>query len=241
MNRTLSAGAIVLLLLCHYPPAAGQTIPKEALRHFDRGCAAVELAKSPSDYQAAIQEFEEAAKFAPSWPDIYYNLGLVQEEIGAYDAAIKSYRKYLQLSPQAGDAVQVRSRINRLEFRLERTAKQEQVPALLEGEWKGHLPFCGGVRYGLRFYNWGKGQASVELPVTWNANPGVATDYQRIEAKIDGEKVSFAFRAKMIVPNIVTSYCDVRFELKVVGSQSLEGAIFQDGSLFNDNIVLKKQ
>ena len=60
--------------------ADAQNISDEARRNFDRGMAAVEMAKSPADYKDAIKEFEKAAKLAPGWADVYYNLGMVQEK-----------------------------------------------------------------------------------------------------------------------------------------------------------------
>ncbi|MDP2278615.1 MAG: hypothetical protein Q8K51_10375, partial [Nitrospirota bacterium] len=44
--------------------AYAQIIPEEAKRHFDRGMAAVEMAKSPADYESAIKEFTQAARLA---------------------------------------------------------------------------------------------------------------------------------------------------------------------------------
>jgi len=35
-------------------------IPDEAMRHFDRGQAAAEMANSPADYEEAIREFKQA-------------------------------------------------------------------------------------------------------------------------------------------------------------------------------------
>jgi tetratricopeptide (TPR) repeat protein len=78
--------------------ANAQNISDEAMHHFDRGQAAVEMAKSPTDYEDAIKEFEKAATLAPDWPDVYYNLGLIQEKLRKYDDAIKNLTKYLEFS-----------------------------------------------------------------------------------------------------------------------------------------------
>ena len=43
-------------------PALAQGVPAEARRHFEAGMAAVEAAKSPAGYAAAIREFEAAAR-----------------------------------------------------------------------------------------------------------------------------------------------------------------------------------
>jgi tetratricopeptide (TPR) repeat protein len=97
----------------------------EAKRHFDRGMAAVEMAKSPDDYAAAIKEFTQAAALAPDWPDVYYNLGLVQEKAGKYRDAITSLKQYRRLAPNASDAQIVQSLIYKLEFKAEQEITEE--------------------------------------------------------------------------------------------------------------------
>ncbi|MDD5065277.1 MAG: tetratricopeptide repeat protein, partial [Phycisphaerae bacterium] len=89
------------------------------------------MAKSPSDYQMAIDEFKKAIAIAPQWGDVYYNLGMVQEKGQRYAEAIESFRKYLKLSPNAADTGTVKSMINKIEFRQEFQAKQQK----LSGVW----------------------------------------------------------------------------------------------------------
>jgi hypothetical protein len=119
MKRYSVMFAAILVLLLGVAPVFGQTVSDEAKRHFDRGVAAAEMAKEPADYELAIREFEQAARLAPDWPDLFYNLGLVQESAEKYADAIKSLRQYLQLAPNAIDAEEVKSRINKLEFKAE--------------------------------------------------------------------------------------------------------------------------
>ena len=78
------------------------------------------MAKSPEDYAAAIEEFEQAARLAPGWPDPYYNLGLVQEKAGKFREAIVSLNRYLQLAPNAPDAAKIQEHIYKLEYKAER-------------------------------------------------------------------------------------------------------------------------
>lgn len=105
----------------------GQAVPDEAKRHFDRGMAAVEDAKAPSDYESAIGEFNQAAQLAPDWPDVYYNLGMVQEKAGKVAEAIASLKHYLSLSPDASDADAVRSQINKLEYKQDKAEGLKKV------------------------------------------------------------------------------------------------------------------
>jgi Tfp pilus assembly protein PilF len=48
--------------------------------------------------------------YAPTWRA----LGLVFEKLGEKDQARAAYKRYLQLAPSAGDAGQIRSRLERL-------------------------------------------------------------------------------------------------------------------------------
>ena len=118
MKRILYA-FIVLMLLCAVGTAFGQKISDEARRHFDRGMAAVEMAKTPADYEKAVVEFEKAKSLAPGWPDVYYNLGLIQDKAGMYSEAMENLRKYLHLAPDAKDAEAVRTLINKLDYKKE--------------------------------------------------------------------------------------------------------------------------
>lgn len=95
------------------------------------GIAAVEMAKSPGDYALAVKEFEQAAKLAPDWPVIYYNLGGVQSKIGDYTSAMKSFQRYLDLAPQSPDAANVQEQIFKLEYRRDR----EKLATTLAGTW----------------------------------------------------------------------------------------------------------
>jgi hypothetical protein len=109
-----------MILLFGVGSAFGQTVSEEAKRHFDRGMAAADMAKSPNDYAAAIYEFEQAARLALDWPDVYCSLGKVQEIAGKCGDAAKSLRQYLRLAPDASDAEEIKSLINKLEYKAER-------------------------------------------------------------------------------------------------------------------------
>ncbi|GAH48217.1 unnamed protein product, partial [marine sediment metagenome] len=134
MNRgCLSEKTLVLVVVFLVIAAGGygQTISEKARRHWVRGQAA--MAKMPADYEDAIREFEQAAKLAPDWPEIYYNLGVVQEKAKEYDKAIENLEKYLALAPNATDADVVRDFIYKIEFLKERGWSMED----LVGIWVG--------------------------------------------------------------------------------------------------------
>jgi hypothetical protein len=140
-------GAFLLFVgLCASAPGrAADAVPEDARRHFVRGRTAVEMAKSPEDYRAAIEEFERAVKIAPRWADAYYNLGMVQARAGHSREAIASLKRYLELAPNAADAAQVRDEIVALEYRLEREAQLTELQGggWLVGEPSGLLPPVG--------------------------------------------------------------------------------------------------
>lgn len=103
------------------PPLA---LPKEAERLLARGEAAVERAKAPADFAAAVREFREATLVAPWHAPAYYNLGVAQEKAGKSREAIQSYKAYLLAAPQATDAAQVEKRIYKLEYDAEASAAE---------------------------------------------------------------------------------------------------------------------
>jgi ankyrin repeat protein len=127
MHKSAVPLLIVLILCCGISSSFGQNVSDEARRYFDRGLAAVEKAKAPVDYEAAIEEFEQAARLAPDWPEVYYNLGLIQEKAEKYGDAVKNLRQYLMLVPDASDAESVKSLINKLEYMAEKEAGVKKV------------------------------------------------------------------------------------------------------------------
>lgn len=101
------------------------TVSEEAQRYMAQGVAAVEMAKSPADYEDAISKFEKAKSLAPDWPDVYYNLGSVQEKAGKYGNAVTTLKQYLRLAPNAEDAAMVRNLITKLEYKAAQEITKE--------------------------------------------------------------------------------------------------------------------
>lgn len=135
MKQMLILHTLIFSLFFGIALMSGQTAREEARRHFDRGMAAVEMAKSPEDYAAVIEEFKQAARLAPDWPDIYYNLGLVHEKAGNLSDAIMNFKQYIRLAPNASDAETVKSLINKLEYRFNRSSSDPAlIKAALEGQ-----------------------------------------------------------------------------------------------------------
>jgi hypothetical protein len=111
MKRTSPALSFlsVLVLAVTVAAAFAQDVPIEARRHFEAGGAAVEAAKSPAGYLAAIREFEQAAKLAPGWPGAVRALGMVERAAGRFGDAARSFQRYLKLAPGAADAPRIQA------------------------------------------------------------------------------------------------------------------------------------
>jgi Flp pilus assembly protein TadD/TM2 domain-containing membrane protein YozV len=64
---------------------------------------------------AAVDGFERAAGLAPDWPEASYNHGVVLARLGRRDEARVALRRYLELAPDAPDAIAVSERIGELQ------------------------------------------------------------------------------------------------------------------------------
>lgn len=134
----LSTFVIVSLISCAAPPPKPMTVTQapvkaakpaarkpatgtaeDARRHMLRGIAAVEVAKSDTELAAAEEEFLIATEISPQLATAWFNLGRVQTQRTRYKDAIASFRKYLEVAPQAEDAQKVRDEIVKIEFRQE--------------------------------------------------------------------------------------------------------------------------
>jgi hypothetical protein len=116
-------GMVILLVFVSVTLAG--TVSEEAQRYMARGMAAVEMANTPKDYERAVREFEQAAKLAPNWQDVYFNLGSVHTKAGNYGEAMRHYKRYLELAPNAPDAAKIREEIYKLEYRAEEQMVKE--------------------------------------------------------------------------------------------------------------------
>lgn len=103
---------------------AQQKVSDEAQRFYDRGMAALEMAKSLDDNTAAVEEFNKAISAAPNWAEPYYQLAMVQEKFEKYGEAVVNLKHYLLLAPNAGNVATVKSLVNKLEY------KQDQKQAV---------------------------------------------------------------------------------------------------------------
>jgi hypothetical protein len=66
------------------------------------------------DSAGALQTFRDSLAASPGYPPTYRGLGLVYEKMGQKGQAKRAFSRYLQLSPDAPDADQIRERMQRL-------------------------------------------------------------------------------------------------------------------------------
>lgn len=84
--------------------------PKASAAHYQLGILKVRA----GDLKGAVTSFESACDADPGLAAAFYNLGRVKEAVGDKPGAAKALNVYLQLSPRASDADDVKARIARL-------------------------------------------------------------------------------------------------------------------------------
>ncbi|ABB32870.1 Thioredoxin domain protein [Geobacter metallireducens RCH3] len=157
MKKTLPQLVImsVLCLLAALPALAQEEIPAAAKERFKAGLALIEKADKSADFLAALAEFEAAAALAPTWPDSHYNLAQLAAESDKPAKAIKEYRAYLALKPDAADRGAVEAEMARMKelIALKRKVGLPGVTfaAMADGIWVLQvLPGAGIEKTGLR-------------------------------------------------------------------------------------------
>jgi tetratricopeptide (TPR) repeat protein len=112
-SRSLCVAGTLLFLFCFFPStrAAPQSrkpepssrgasmptqIPADAARHFD----AAKIAEAREDWRTAENEYHEALKRSPDWPEAIVNLGIVYNRQGKTDEAIVAFTRAAELNPQ---------------------------------------------------------------------------------------------------------------------------------------------
>jgi hypothetical protein len=102
-------------------------IPEEARRHFVRGAALFKDATSPDDFTQVLDEFKQATRLAPWWPEARYNWALAYESAGDYHEAIDHLNLYLLFKLPEAEARAVQDKIYALEAKLEKEEKANRT------------------------------------------------------------------------------------------------------------------
>lgn len=108
---------LVLARVAHAEDAA----TRAAKRHFDRGQKLFTLGK----FDEALEEYQKAFDASPI-PDFLYNIGQCHRNLGDYEQAIFSFKRFLQLDPEAPNREKVEIIIDELEDKLEREGAKKQ-------------------------------------------------------------------------------------------------------------------
>jgi len=114
MTRLLIA--LVFTALAARVAAADDAATRTAKLHFDRGEKLYALTR----FSEALDEYQKAFDARPI-PDFLFNIGQCYRNLGDYDSAIFSYKKYLTLAPDAPNREQVEQLIRDLEARREQS------------------------------------------------------------------------------------------------------------------------
>ena len=226
--------------------ALAEDVSREAHKHLNRGKAAAEMAKSPTEYEDAIREFEQAMNLAPDWTVPYFNLGYVQKEAGKYQAALDNFKKYLELAPNADDAAQVQAEIDQIEYKLEKLSEAAKIRGWLEGEWwMTTMLNSTKSRWPITFIVKGD-SIEVYLPTARSfGHNDRFVDFKTIPIKQDGQTIKFSVALKEVIVErgiselMSTSKAQYTIDLttsdKMEGTQSHSSKSYNsDGSIWKD-------
>jgi tetratricopeptide (TPR) repeat protein len=112
MTRPRLLLALVIMALAVRVAAADDAATRTAKHHFERGEKLYALTR----FSEALDEYQKAFDARPI-PDFLFNIGQCYRNLGDYDSAIFSYRKYLTLAPDAPNREQVEQLIGDLQAR----------------------------------------------------------------------------------------------------------------------------
>ena len=113
-------------------------------------------------YADAIREFNKAYRLDPN-PVLVFNMARAFEEMKDYEPAVRFYRKYLEMSPDAPDGATVRDTLETLELLARRSKSPESVEIavtsvpeggqlLVDGRPVGPTPLKTRVSTGTHFF-----------------------------------------------------------------------------------------
>jgi predicted Zn-dependent protease len=102
--------------------------PLDARGHFLKGEHLRRERASPSSARDALIEYERAAALPDAPAEAWRQAGMIHRVDGNHDAAVRAFRRYLELAPQAADAPLVRAYLHR------QSATEATAPPCNQGE-----------------------------------------------------------------------------------------------------------
>ena len=117
MTRLLFVVCLAVAIAPAFVEVAHADDPAEraSRRHYDRGRRLFDLQK----FQEALEQFQKAYDAKPI-PDFLFNIGQCQRNLGDYEAAVFSFKKFLKLDPDSPLREKVETTIDELERKLEK-------------------------------------------------------------------------------------------------------------------------
>jgi tetratricopeptide (TPR) repeat protein len=221
------------------PPA----MPEEAVRHMARGAAASKGAKNQNDFKEAVKEFEKASLSAPWLANIYYSLGVAQDEAGMYADAIKSLNLYLQAAPDSPD---VKELIYQIEYRQEKAAKDSAPKAITVHKEKKSDAWLKAID-GRRYTNNSdpkytmtidvRGKVIV-LGVIWPQGSQFSNAYQELTGtnnRFDIKDREFTQKLTLPAPNLIPVWAEeITFIFDEDGESITRRIKYSDGNVRNE-------
>lgn len=126
------------------------SVSEEARKYLDRGMAAAEDAKNEKDFRDAADEFQKAVNIAPWLGAGYRGLAVTQDKSGQYQTALQNLKLFLLTNPSAEDAEKAKTLRNKIEYRMERAAKESSQTSIAEkkqNEYETWLKKLDGRKY----------------------------------------------------------------------------------------------
>jgi outer membrane protein assembly factor BamD (BamD/ComL family) len=134
-------------------------ISEDARKHFIRGSVIFKDAKSPTDYEQALDEFNQACEAAPWWREARYNLALACEGKADFANAISNLKLYQLFRLSDAETRQTQDKIYAVQAKLEQDAKRkerEREQAITEKKnrlksWEGKWTFPDDIEGSIQF------------------------------------------------------------------------------------------
>lgn len=120
--RLITLCALCFVIAAPRVARADDPATRAAKRHFERGEKLFALGK----FDEALDEYQKAFDAKPI-PDFLFNIGQCYRNLGDYNQAIFSFKKYLKLEPDAPDREKVEKLIGDLEEKRDRGEGEKLV------------------------------------------------------------------------------------------------------------------
>ena len=137
MKKFLLLSCFTMFTLLPYAQENEET--RQIMKLYNQANAALEM----NYVNDAIAKLKEITELAPQFPEAYLMLGNAysknQNDASSIENAIGALKKYLSLKPNAPNAEEVRTSIDKLEFLSEKLFQKEEQKDYMNGRWASAL------------------------------------------------------------------------------------------------------